>query len=180
MFRIRKMAFCIRVFPLVVAFVSCASSGPLMGPRYFETRPFCGTCHVMRPYSLDAVDPQSTSLAAVHTRPNVLGQDSCYACHATPGMLGWVHTKVGGAKHVVTEVTLYASSGNFGERGPPIRLQGGFDNAMCTRCHDPTSPSWISSSLHQDLAEGLQNGSTRCLECHNVVHPRAPAHGGKG
>jgi cytochrome c-type protein NapC len=36
----------------------------------------------MGPYVRDAEDPGSQSLAAIHSRNNRFGEQSCYVCHA--------------------------------------------------------------------------------------------------
>src|SRR5678809_284270 len=75
-------------------------SGNVVDFEHTATRDFCGGCHVMEPWTDDAADPQSHTLAAMHSRNPEFGERSCYTCHADYGMFGTVMTKIGGMRHV--------------------------------------------------------------------------------
>jgi cytochrome c-type protein NapC len=81
----------IGVFPLLGA-----GSGSYAGFEQTTTREFCNGCHVMEPWIDDAENPDSTSLAAQHSRNVLFGDHSCYTCHADYGMFGVAVTKVNG------------------------------------------------------------------------------------
>jgi len=171
------LLFGLGVMPLAVAL-----SGNIAGFEYTLQRQFCASCHVMLPYTEDAADPKSTSLAAIHSRNSSFGHESCYTCHADYELFGAMTTKVNGLKHLYYYVTEYANTGPYGEGGEPIHMYKPFQNGMCTRCHSMTAPSWVAKEEHAGMLEDLQKGDARCVDCHGgaSVHPRSFAHGGKG
>jgi cytochrome c-type protein NapC len=169
------LLFGLGVMPLAVAL-----TGNIAGFEYTLTRQFCSSCHVMLPYSEDAADPSSTSLAAVHSRNHLFGEESCYTCHADYQLFGAMTTKVNGLRHLFAYVTEYANTGPYGEGGPPIHMYKPFQNTMCTRCHSLSTPSWLGQEEHQGMIEDIRAGDAKCIDCHTEIHPRAFAHGGKG
>ena len=68
----------IGAFPL-----GTAATGNISGYEATKARSFCGSCHVMTPYSNDSEKPLSTTPAARHARNEMFGDENCYACHAT-------------------------------------------------------------------------------------------------
>lgn len=169
------LLFGLGVMPLAVAL-----TGNIAGFEYTLTRQFCSSCHVMLPYTDDAADPASTSLAAIHSRNHLFGEESCYTCHADYQLFGAMTTKVNGLRHLFAYITEYASTGPYGEGGPPIHMYKPFQSSMCTRCHSLTTPSWIAQDEHQGMLEEIKAGDARCIDCHTEIHPRAFAHGGTG
>jgi cytochrome c-type protein NapC len=170
------------LFGLGVMPLGVALTGNISGFEYTLKRQFCGSCHVMLPYTQDAEDPRSTSLAAVHSRNHAFGEESCYTCHADYALFGAMTTKVNGLKHLYYYVTEYANTGPFGEGGPKIHMYRPFQNGMCTRCHSTASPYWLKNEEHAGVIEDLRKGDAKCVDCHtgDKIHPRAFAHGGRG
>ena len=170
------------LFGLGVMPIGVALTGNIAGFEYTLKREFCGSCHVMLPYTEDAADPSSTSLAAVHSRNHSFGEESCYTCHADYQLFGAMTTKVNGLKHLFYYVTEYANTGPYGEGGKPIHMYKPFQNAMCTRCHSMTAPSWLAREDHAGVVEDLRAENAKCIDCHGgeTIHPRAFAHGGNG
>ena len=171
------LLFGLGVMPLAVAL-----TGNIAGFEYTLKRQFCASCHVMLPYSEDAEDAKSNSLAAIHSRNHLFGEESCYTCHADYQLFGAVSTKVNGLKHLYYYVTEYANTGPYGEGGPKIHMYKPFQNGMCTRCHSLTTPSWVAGEEHQGMLEEIRSGDAKCVDCHTgeQIHPRAFAHGGNG
>jgi cytochrome c-type protein NapC len=170
------------LFGLGIMPLGVALTGNIAGFEYTLKREFCGSCHVMLPYTQDAEDPASTSLAAVHSRNHSFGEESCYTCHADYQLFGAMTTKVNGLKHLFYYVTEYANTGPYGEGGKPIHMYKAFQNAMCTRCHSTTAPTWLAVEDHAGVVEDLRAENAKCVDCHSgeKIHPRAFAHGGSG
>jgi cytochrome c-type protein NapC len=170
------------LFGLGVMPLGVALTGNIAGFEYTLKREFCGSCHVMLPYTEDAADPKSTSLAAVHSRNHAFGEESCYTCHADYKLFGAMTTKVNGLKHLYYYVTEYANTGPYGEGGKAIHMYKAFNNAMCTRCHSMTGPRWLAVEDHGGMVEDIRKGEAKCVDCHSgeKIHPRAFAHGGQG
>jgi cytochrome c-type protein NapC len=177
-----RMTKVMLLFGLGIMPLGVALTGNIAGFEYTLKRDFCGSCHVMLPYTEDAADPSSTSLAAIHSRNYSFGKESCYTCHADYQMFGAMTTKVNGLKHLFYYVTEYANTGPYGEGGKPIHMYKAFDNAMCTRCHSTTAPGWLSNDDHGGMIEDIHAGDAKCVDCHggDKVHPRAFTHGGTG
>jgi cytochrome c-type protein NapC len=170
------------LFGLGVMPFAVALAGNIAGFEYTLKRQFCGSCHVMLPYTEDAADPTSTSLAAIHSRNATFGHESCYTCHADYQMFGAVTTKLNGMRHLFMYVTEYANTGPYGEGGPKIHMYKKFQNGMCVRCHSTEAPRWQKVDEHAGSLEDIRKGDTKCVDCHGgeVIHPRAFAHGGNG
>jgi len=161
-------------------------TGNIASFQYTLSRPFCGSCHVMGPYLRDAEDPNSRSLAAIHSRNHKFGDASCYNCHADYEMFGAISTKMTGMKHLFRYLTAYANTGPDGEGGPPIQLYkrgdvehkkmtqeqfNGHMNGVCMQCHSTQSAIWVDK--HGDFASDLRQFNTVCIDCHSEVHPLA-------
>jgi nitrate/TMAO reductase-like tetraheme cytochrome c subunit len=151
--------------------VMVALTGNIAGYEYTLSRPFCGSCHVMGPYLRDAQDPNSQSLAAIHSRNHRFGEQSCYMCHADYSMFGAITTKMNGMKHLYYYITEYASTGPDGEGGPPIHLYKPFKNATCMQCHSTAAKQYVET--HADQLEQIRSGDMQCIDCHTEVHPTA-------
>jgi cytochrome c-type protein NapC len=150
--------------------VMVALTGNIAGYEYTLKRPFCGSCHVMQPYIRDAEDPNSNSLAAIHSRNHRFGEESCYNCHADYQMFGAITTKMNGMRHLYMYITEYANTGPDGAGGPPIHTYRPFANSSCMQCHSTELASWLEA--HPD-PDAIRSGEMRCIECHDVVHPQA-------
>lgn len=172
----------ILLFGLGIMPLGVSLTGNIAGFEYTLKRPFCGSCHVMLPYTEDAADPKSNSLAAIHSRNHAFGEESCYTCHADYQMFGTMTTKMNGLKHMYYYITEYADTGPYGEGGPKIHMYKAFQNGMCTRCHSTSAPSWMRNEEHAGMLEEIRAGDAKCVDCHGgeKVHPRAFAHGGTG
>ncbi len=170
------------LFGLGVMPLGVALTGNIAGFEYTLKRQFCASCHVMRPYTDDAADPKSNSLAAIHSRNASFGGESCYTCHADYQIFGTMTTKVNGLRHLYYYITEYSNTGPYGEGGKPIHMYKPFQNAMCTRCHSTTAPNWLAREEHAGMVEDLRKGDAKCVDCHggSAIHPRAFAHGGNG
>jgi cytochrome c-type protein NapC len=177
-----RMTKVMLLFGLGVMPLGVALTGNIAGFEYTLKRQFCGSCHVMLPYTEDAQDPNSKSLASVHSRNHSFGEESCYTCHADYQLFGAMTTKVNGLKHLFYYITEYANTGPYGEGGKPIHMYKPFQNTMCTRCHSTTAPSWTKVDDHQGMLEDIRKGDAKCVDCHtgDKIHPRAFAHGGNG
>ncbi len=156
--------------------IGVALTGNIAGYEYTLKRPFCGSCHVMNQYVNDAENKSSTSLAAIHSRNHLFGEESCYTCHADYKIFGAITTKLNGLRHLYYYVTEYANTGPNGEGGPPIHLYKPFSNSTCMRCHSTTAPEWSGRSEHQAMLEDIRSGETTCITCHSEVHPTALTH----
>jgi cytochrome c-type protein NapC len=176
------------LFGLGVMPIAVALTGNISGFEYTLNRQFCGSCHVMLPYTEDAADPRSNSLAAIHSRNHSFGEESCYNCHADYQMFGTMTTKLNGLRHLFMYVTEYANTGPYGEqlpgqaKVPPIHMYKPFQNGMCTRCHSTTAPNWMANQDHAGMLDDIRKGDAKCVDCHTgeKIHPRAFAHGGNG
>ncbi len=151
--------------------VMVALTGNIAGYEYTLSRPFCGSCHVMGPYIRDSEDPQSQSLAAIHSRNHKFGEQSCYMCHADYQMFGAITTKMNGMRHLYYYITEYASTGPDGEGGPTIKLYKPFKNDKCMQCHSTAAKKYVET--HSDQLEQIRSGDMLCIDCHSEVHPTA-------
>jgi cytochrome c-type protein NapC len=166
--------------------VLVALTGNIAGYEFTLSRQFCGSCHVMGPYIRDAADPNSQSLAAIHSRNHKFGDQSCYTCHADYEMFGAITTKMTGLKHLYYYVTEYAGTGPDGEGGPPIKLYKRQDlekkkvtqevfnqrmNGVCGQCHSTYAATWVEK--HGAFADDVRSNAQICIDCHTEIHPTA-------
>jgi cytochrome c-type protein NapC len=150
--------------------ITAALSGNVGNFELTKERRFCGSCHVMEPYTDDAADPKSSTLASIHSKNPYFGGESCYVCHADYGMFGTVMTKVGGMHHVWDYYT-----GDWDAPGHrPPKLYQPYSSKTCMQCHPP-------ERAHQPLAHQVHAGAVRagqvaCVTsgCHGPPHPRPP------
>ncbi len=161
------LLFGIGVFP-----IGAAMTGNYVGFEATKARQFCGSCHVMKPYAQDSIDPRSTSLAARHARNARFGNDNCYACHADYGMFGTITTKLGGLRHVY-EYVLHYRNMSLEEARTAIHIRRPFQNATCMQCHSTENPGWNAVKDHAALVDRVRTGEVSCASegCHGPAHP---------
>lgn len=156
------------VFPTIAA-----TTSTIAGMERTTERKFCGSCHVMGPYSEDAANPAAQSLAARHSRNPYFGDNSCYVCHADYGAYGYALTKAGGMRHVYEyylggykEMTLEQSK-------EAIHLLKPYDNQNCRQCHTATLHDWRRVPDHESLKKELDANKVSCASagCHGYAHP---------
>jgi nitrate/TMAO reductase-like tetraheme cytochrome c subunit len=152
--------------------LSTAATGNVAGFEATKTRRFCGSCHVMTPYSDDSSNLHSTTLAARHARNGLFGDENCYGCHANYGMYGTVITKLGGLRHIY-EYTLHYRNMSLAEARATIHIRTPFQNATCMHCHSTQGPSWNAVKEHASLIDRLRSGAVSCASagCHGPAHP---------
>jgi cytochrome c-type protein NapC len=155
------------VLPIFVAMV-----GNLEGFNATETQGFCGSCHTMDMWIEDANDPDSESLAAIHSRTTKFGDKSCYVCHKDYGMYGYAMTKLGGMGHVYE----FLSGWMWYDREQvleEIHIKRPFKNENCMQCHSTTGAIWTNTQDHIGLLDDLRAGTTSCVSagCHGYAHP---------
>jgi nitrate/TMAO reductase-like tetraheme cytochrome c subunit len=155
------------VFPIGAALITNVADF-----EHTKTRAFCGSCHVMTPFTDDAGDPESTTLAAIHGRNEHFGGENCYTCHQDYGMYGTVATKIGGMRHVWLYYTEFHDM-TFEEARPHLRIRVPFPNANCMSCHTTTTPLWNEVPEHASLGDATRDGSVSCVSagCHGRPHP---------
>lgn len=158
-------------FGIAVLPITSAMATNLVGFQTTQTREFCGSCHVMEPYTEDSSNVDSTSLPSRHARNELFGEHNCYGCHADYGLAGMVVTKLNGMKHVwvyYTKAHLWPR-----EAGDRIHLYKPFDNKNCTHCHSMATPYFNGVRDHVGAQEDLRSGKTSCASggCHGPAHP---------
>jgi cytochrome c-type protein NapC len=161
------LLFGLGVFP-----IATAATGNVVGFNHTLSRDFCSGCHVMEPFTGDAANPRSFTLAARHSRNPSFGGESCYACHADYGMFGAVTTKLNGLRHVYEYYTEYRSL-SLEEALPRIHTYKPYPNHNCMQCHSTEVPSWYSLSEHAALDDEVRSGEVSCASagCHGPIHP---------
>lgn len=161
------LLFAIGIFP-----IGAAATGNISGYEATKQRSFCGSCHVMTPYSADSENPASTTLAARHARNGLFGDENCYACHANYGMFGTVLTKLGGLRHVY-EYSLHYRNMSLDEARRTIHIRDPFQNATCMHCHSTQGPAWRAVADHASLLDRVRSGEVSCASrgCHGPAHP---------
>jgi cytochrome c-type protein NapC len=162
-------------FGFAVLPIGAGLSSNIAGFEHTRMRGFCGSCHVMEPFTDDASDPNSLSLPALHARNETFGTDNCYQCHSDYGMFGTVATKWGGLHHVWAYYIEGYADMPVEEALPQLELYRPFPNANCMRCHSTRIPSWLEVGEHRSLLEEIREGSAGCMGagCHGPAHPYA-------
>ncbi len=152
--------------------IATATTGNVAGFEATKTREFCGSCHVMTPYSDDSNDVHSTTLASRHARNKLFGDENCYGCHANYGMYGTVLTKLGGLRHVYLYVLDYRNT-SLADARKSIHIRTPFQNSTCMHCHSTEAPIWNAVKEHASLLPRLRDGSISCASsgCHGPAHP---------
>jgi nitrate/TMAO reductase-like tetraheme cytochrome c subunit len=160
------------LFGIAVLPIGAAVAGNVQGFQVSQERQFCSSCHVMLPYTDDASDPKSDSLAAIHGRNNFFGSRNCYTCHADYAMFGAVATKLNGLMHVWA----YASEWHaipLEESIGKIHLYQPYNDRNCVECHSMTAAVWRDQRDHKSALEELRTGKLTCMSegCHGPAHP---------
>ncbi|MEP6864273.1 MAG: NapC/NirT family cytochrome c [Deltaproteobacteria bacterium] len=152
--------------------IATAATGNVSGYEATKQRSFCGSCHVMTPYSADSDDPTSMTLASRHARNGLFGEANCYGCHADYGMFGTITTKLGGLRHVYEYVFHYHQM-SPAEALAKIHIRTPFQNSTCMHCHSTDVPVWNAVREHASLLPRLRDGSVSCASagCHGPAHP---------
>ena len=152
--------------------LGAAGSGNVHGYYAMKTRRFCGSCHVMTPYSDDSENVKSTGLAARHARNEEFGPDNCYMCHADYGMFGTITTKIGGMRHMY-EYMFHFRNLTIEEALPKIHIRNPFPNETCMRCHSTENPLWNKIGDHTSTLDRIRAGTLSCASegCHGYAHP---------
>jgi cytochrome c-type protein NapC len=160
------------LFGIGILPIGTATTGNYVGFEATKAREFCGSCHVMTPYSNDSGDLHSTTLAARHARNAMFGAENCYACHADYGMFGTIKTKLGGLRHIYLYVTEYRNT-PLEEARKTIHIRKPFKNSTCMHCHSTQNPDWNAVKEHASLVDRVRDGSVSCASegCHGPAHP---------
>lgn len=170
--RVTRLTKVLLLFGIGVFPIGAAMTGNYVGYEAMKARRFCGSCHVMKPYTLDSEDPTSSSLAARHARNAVFGRDNCYACHSDYGMFGTVTTKLGGLRHVY-EYVLHYRNMSLEQARTAIHIRKPFQNETCMQCHSTQTPGWNAVKDHTSLLDRVRSGEVSCASagCHGPAHP---------
>jgi len=156
--------------------LSTAGFGNAAGFHATTQVQFCSSCHVMLAHTGDALDLDSQSLAARHTRNQSFGDASCYTCHADYGMFGAVFTKLNGMSHVYHYVKTYRHR-TLEETLPELHLYKPFSNQSCMQCHSTTNRLWLNVDDHSAALDDVRSGKVSCASegCHGYAHPFSKA-----
>jgi nitrate/TMAO reductase-like tetraheme cytochrome c subunit len=153
--------------------IATASTGNVSGYEATKEREFCGSCHVMKPWTEDSDDPTSQTLAARHARNPMFGDENCYTCHADYGKLGVVMTKVGGMRHVYEYLFGGYREMSRDQAIEEIHIRKPFPNSNCMQCHSTKGASWLALPDHSQLVDEVRSGEVGCFGdgCHGPAHP---------
>jgi cytochrome c-type protein NapC len=122
---------------------------------------FCGSCHIMEPYTRDLDRPSPLSLAGAHHQNQWLVEEqTCYICHTSYAMFGDLQAKWTGARHLWVYYT--------GQTPDPLELHRPFSNSDCLRCHGN------STNFNDLLPHRLLQDADSCLDCHGPGHQAQP------
>lgn len=138
------------------------------------TRAFCGSCHVMREHLKDVDNPESTSLAARHSRNSYFGASSCYSCHADyEGIMGYPLTKLRGMRHLYMYYLAGYRSMPLERAVRTITLATPYPNSNCVQCHSIRLDSFMEVREHGALLDALEANTVACASagCHGYSHP---------
>lgn len=152
--------------------LGAAATTNIAGFEHTTRRSFCGSCHVMTPYTEDVDNPLSLTLAARHGRNEAFGEHNCYECHRDYGAFSTLLTKWGGMLHVWEYYTEFHRYG-LGEARDRITLYKPYVNQACTRCHSTLVPGFADVPDHNGPLERLRAGEVSCVSqgCHGPAHP---------
>ena len=161
------LLFGLGVFP-----IGAAGAANVQGYEATTKREFCGSCHVMTPYSNDSANMASTGLASRHGRNAYFGSKNCYTCHADYGMYGTVLTKMGGMRHVWLYYTEYYGM-SLEEARAKIHLRKPYPNANCMHCHSTEDQGWLKTADHRSSLQDVRDQRISCASagCHGFAHP---------
>jgi cytochrome c-type protein NapC len=150
--------------------ITAAMIGNVSNFEKTKDREFCAGCHTMTMYEEDASNPNSGTLASIHSKNPYFGGQSCYVCHADYGMFGTIVTKMGGMKHV-----WYYYTENWEAPGhEPPKISKPYSHEPCKQCHPPNRPR--QPLEHEVHKKAVQSGEVGCTAagCHGRPHP--PTH----
>ncbi len=168
------LLFGLGVFP-----IGAAGAANVQGYEATQKREFCGSCHVMTPYSNDSTNQASAGLASRHARNDFFGSQNCYSCHEDYGMYGTVLTKMGGMRHVWLYYTEYHGM-SLAEAREKIHLVNPYPNANCMHCHSTELQGWQRVKEHRSSLEDVRAQRISCASpgCHGFAHPFSKPDGG--
>lgn len=137
------------------------SFGTVLVLERAEKNEFCLSCHLaMKGHVDDMVNPNSTSLAALHFKNRYISSDQCYECHTSYGVNGTLEAKMSGT------VDLYKYYTRTFHH--PIKMREAYPNGDCLKCH-AQAVKWLAQ--HGDFKADLFSGKTKCLDCHAAMNP---------
>ena len=122
----------------------------------------CASCHVMRPFVNDMMDPDSRTLAARHYQNRWIPDQQCYACHISYGVHGALSAKLSVARHWLLYV--------LGSWEEPIRHRGAYPNTNCLACHQQAQ-RFARAAVHTAHRAELTTNKIACIRCHGAPHP---------
>jgi hypothetical protein len=159
--------------------IATAATGNVSGYEATKQRTFCGSCHVMKPWTEDSENPESRTLAARHARNAMFGDENCYTCHEDYGRLGAVTTKIGGMRHVYEYLLGGYREMSRDQAVDAIHIRRPFPNSNCMHCHSTYATKWVEQSDHAQQLEEIRGGAVSCASdgCHGPAHPFS--HGGE-
>lgn len=152
--------------------IGAAFSGNVATYEHTKKRGFCGSCHVMEPYTGDSADPHSETLAAQHARNPYFGGENCYVCHANYGMYGTVLTKMSGMGHVWYYYTGW-NDYTIEEALERIHIRQPYPNTNCMQCHSTETAGFVEVDDHAAILEDVRANRVSCASegCHGPAHP---------
>lgn len=160
------------LFGLGVLPLGAAGAANVQGYVATQQRQFCGSCHVMTPYSDDSANRASLGLASRHGRNDFFGAQNCYSCHADYGMYGTILTKMGGMRHVWLYYTEFHGM-TLEEAREKIHIVKPYPNANCMHCHSTELQGWLGVAEHRASVEDVRAQRISCASpgCHGFAHP---------
>jgi len=164
------LALGIGVFPL-----GAGLAGNVAGLQATQNREFCGSCHVMTPFLAEATKAGNTNLAAIHSRNERFGGESCEVCHADYGMYGAITSKIDGMHHMWVYFTKFNGVPSPAAGGPKLKLAGKIPNSTCMQCHTGTLQDFADEPAHSVVIDDIRSGKASCMSkgCHGPAHPTA-------
>ena len=145
------------LFPAPVMFLSTA-----VGLEQSKNVQFCMSCHVMKPFTDDLMNPASKTLAAIHYKNRYIQREQCYRCHTDYGILGTMDAKMQGLGHIWK-----AGTGSY---TLPIKMTKPYNFGICLDCH-ADSAKFNKQPAHDGVLKEFAAGKANCLECHDSPHP---------
>ena len=145
------------LLPAPVMFLSTA-----VGLEQSKNVQFCMSCHVMKPFTDDLMNPASKTLAAIHFKNRYIQREHCYRCHTDYGILGTMDAKMQGLGHIWK-----AGTGSY---TLPIKMTKPYNFGICLDCH-AESAKFNKQAAHDGVVGEFAAGKGNCLECHDSPHP---------
>lgn len=157
--------FAIGLFPLTAAVL-----GNIANFQVSKQQQFCASCHTMTPFTQDALNPSSKTLAALHSRNAQFGSESCYVCHKDYRLFGTLTTKLAGLRDLWSYYTKFIWMEER-EARKHVRLLKEFPLSNCTQCHSMNVPIWQARAEHSEFRKAKPGDGASCLDCHGPAHP---------